>query len=226
MKIVGVEKFSSIDFPKTPSFVVFTGLCNYNCWFCHNRQIIKDIADDDVLEMISKRRKIIEGVVISGGEPTLQPDLINFIKKVKELNLKVKIDTNGSRPTVLLKLIKSGYVDYVSIDYKCRFNSYYSICGNNANGISVRDSINTMLNYDIDWELRTTLIPNLDENELINMASEIMPVPKWVLKAYHEVPCIEKKPYTDYNANEMFSMVENIKDILLKYQPNMTILKK
>lgn len=232
MKIAGVQKFSTVDFPETPSFVIFTGLCNYDCWFCHNRQIIREldesslISDDEVLEMISKRKHLIEGVVISGGEPTLQHDLIDFIKKVKALNLKVKLDTNGSRPHALLKLIESGYVDYVAIDYKCRFNSYQEVCGHNVNGSLVRESIDILLKHDIDWEIRTTLIPNIDENELINMASEIMPVPKWVLKQYNEVPCIENKPYERYNANEMFSMVDRVRNTLTKYQPNIVILKK
>ena len=116
MLIAGFNKTSFVDYPGVISSVVFTPYCNMDCWYCHNRHILTDnglnlVEQEDVFDYLEKRAGQVKGVVVTGGEPTLQPDLIYFISKLKELGLLVKLDTNGSNPDVLGKLIDRKLID-------------------------------------------------------------------------------------------------------------------
>lgn len=133
MLIGGLHKCSTVDYPGLLSLVIFTCGCNMNCSYCHNRELISSRMDSvyevkEITEFLHKRKGLIDAVVISGGEPTLQADLIDFVADVKALGFKVKLDTNGTRPEVLEKLIESGMVDFIAMDIKAPPEKYPLVC--------------------------------------------------------------------------------------------------
>ena len=123
MKICGLQKTTLLDFPGHVAATIFTGGCNFRCPFCHNGDLLgSDIpeafSEEEVLNFLKKRRSILEGVAITGGEPTLQPDLRKFIEKIRDMGYRIKLDTNGYRPDVLRSLCEDGLIDYVAMDIK------------------------------------------------------------------------------------------------------------
>jgi pyruvate formate lyase activating enzyme len=130
MKIGGLQKLSLIDYPGVPAAIIFTQGCNMTCPYCHNPQLVyphlfeTSISDDEVLSFLKKRQKLLKGVVISGGEPTIQKDLAEFITLIKDLNFLVKLDTNGANPMVLKDLIASNLLDFIAMDIKSPAEKY------------------------------------------------------------------------------------------------------
>ena len=123
MKLCGLQKTTLLDFPGHVAATIFTGGCNFRCPFCHNSDLLDidapaSLSEDEVLSFLSRRTGILEGVAITGGEPTLQPDLDDFIKRIREFGYQIKLDTNGCRPDVLKKLCSDGLIDYVAMDIK------------------------------------------------------------------------------------------------------------
>lgn len=135
MKIHGFNKTTLLDYPEHLAATIFTGGCNFRCPFCHNGGLVLDpdsqpaMPEEEVLKFLQKRRGILQGVCITGGEPTLQPDLEDFIRKVKEMGYLVKLDTNGSRPKVLESLLEKGLLDYVAMDIKASRENYGRAAG-------------------------------------------------------------------------------------------------
>ena len=163
MKIGGFLKFSLIDYPGKIAAVVFTQGCNFHCPYCHNPELVlpehfrEPIPEEKVLTFLKERASQIEGVVITGGEPTIQKDLIPFLKKVKELGYPVKLDTNGSHPDVLKDVLQLGLVDYIAMDIKAPLEKYGQLTDLKEYAQRVRESIRTILNSAVDHEFRTTL---------------------------------------------------------------------
>ena len=164
MKIAGMQKFSTIDYPGLLSAVVFANGCNYNCWYCHNSQFIdgnaNNVDQSEVISFLEKRRKLLDGVVISGGEPTLQADLSDFIYILKQMDFLIKLDTNGSNPAVLSACMSS--IDYVAIDYKAPKALYMKICGE-IDYEMVKESLLLLGRSALKWEIRTTMVPEVAE---------------------------------------------------------------
>ena len=134
MKICGLQKTTLLDFPGHVAATIFTGGCNFRCPFCHNSDLLGNDApaafsEDEILNFLKKRRGILEGVAITGGEPTLQPDLRDFIIKIRELGYQIKLDTNGYRPDVLKSLCQDGLIDYVAMDIKTCKERYPVVAG-------------------------------------------------------------------------------------------------
>ena len=151
MLIAGFNKTSFVDYPGVISSVVFTPYCNMNCWYCHNRHILADnglnlVEQEDVLDYLEKRAGQVKGVVVTGGEPTLQPDLIFFISQVKELGLLVKLDTNGTNPHILKKLMDRKLIDYAAMDIKAPLNKYSETAGTSVDIEKIRESISLLMN--------------------------------------------------------------------------------
>ncbi len=168
MKIGGYHPCSLSDFDGHVSAVVFTQGCNYRCPFCHNRALIADdvsedrlIPDDDVLARIERRRGQLDAVVISGGEPTLQPDLSEFACAVRRMGFKVKLDTNGSNPDVLGHLIRAGLLDYVAMDLKAPWPKYDLLTGCRTAAPNVAVSVGVLTAGGVPYEFRTTAVPGL-----------------------------------------------------------------
>lgn len=165
MKISGLQKTTLLDFPGHVAATIFTGGCNMRCPFCHNMDIVSGdnntsaYTEAEVLSFLNKRRGILDGVCITGGEPTLQNDLIDFISSIKEIGYQIKLDTNGTNPGILFSLISSKLVDYVAMDIKTAPSDYSRVCGiDRFNTDTVLESVSILKNSDISYEFRTTVI--------------------------------------------------------------------
>ncbi|MCX7720458.1 MAG: anaerobic ribonucleoside-triphosphate reductase activating protein [Dictyoglomus thermophilum] len=175
MKISGYLGFSLIDYPGIPSFVIFTQGCNFKCPFCHNPELISQkkkgqYSEEFILEEIDRRRKLIKGVVITGGEPTLQENLPSFLFKIKKKRLLIKLDTNGSNPKMLIEIIKSNLVDYVAMDFKTSPSKYHKAIGLTENETkkylkNIFESLKILRENKIKFEIRTTVVPEIVEEE-------------------------------------------------------------
>lgn len=179
MKITGIQKNTLLDYPGKPATVLFTQGCNFKCGYCHNPQLNKIQAEKifdekEFLEDLKKRKKIIEAVVITGGEPTIQKDLPKFIKKLKDLGFLVKLDTNGSNPTMLKDLIKSGNLDYVAMDIKGPISKYKLITNSNTNLNNIKRSIQMIIKSGIDHEFRSTILPFFHTKKDIQAMAEMI----------------------------------------------------
>jgi len=222
MLISGLAKSSLIDYPGLIACVLFVPGCNYNCFYCHNRSLIDgthDLIETGVVEdFLKKRLGLLDGVVITGGEPTLQSNLVSYMEMIKKLGYKIKLDTNGSSPQVIEQILKNGLCDFFAVDYKAPSARYKEICGNNANAETVLHTIKILLEARIDFEVRTTVIPQLNESNLKCMASELPIIPRYVLNRYRPpnkyLPCnktrIEKTPYTQSQIIEFVNFVRSI----------------
>jgi len=225
MTISGLAKSSLIDFPGLVSCVLFVPGCNYDCFFCHNRMLVdrpyEVLNPDYIREFLEKRAGLLDGVVISGGEPTLQPDLMEFAQMVKSLGYKLKLDTNGSRPEVVRELIKERLFDYYAVDYKAPSARYPEVCGEGARAEKVLETIRLLLESGIDFEVRTTVFPQLSKEDLVAMAKELPLLPRYVLNRYRKPERfkerdrskIEEPPYTQ-------SQIKALAEAVKKYQPN------
>jgi len=184
MRIHGLNKLTLLDFPGRMACLVFTGACNYRCPFCHNASLVLNpdsqplISEGDIFAFLQSRKGILEGVCISGGEPTLQADLAEFIRKVKALDFQVKLDTNGSRPGILKSLLDEGLLDYVSMDIKNSPEKYLETIGfpgsYNMTIDSVRQSAELLIQSSIPYEFRTTVVRELHSEE------DLLTIGKWL----------------------------------------------
>lgn len=182
MKIAGYEKISLQDYPNHISSIIFTQGCNIKCPFCQNSTLIpleaeNLIEEKEVLDYLSLRKNLLNGVTISGGEPTLQKDLKEFITKIKEIGLDVKLDTNGINYNLLKELIEEKKIDYVAMDIKNSFSKYSKTCGMaKMNMDNINKSIELLKENKVDYEFRTTVINELhtlqDILEIIKMIGD------------------------------------------------------
>lgn len=182
MKIGGLLKFSMIDFPGKISAIVFTQGCNLNCKYCHNPELIPPAAsseesysEEDILDYLEKRKGAIDGLVITGGEPLLQPDIKEFILKVKNLGYLIKLDTNGTFPQRLSELLQENLIDFVAMDIKAPFEKYEAICGVHVNMNAVKNSMDIILNSGVAHEFRTTFDKTVLNDEDIKTIQDMVP---------------------------------------------------
>jgi pyruvate formate lyase activating enzyme len=228
MKICGLAKLSTIDYPSELSSVLFTPGCNFNCFYCHNRSLLGQehelIPLPEINGFLKKRHGMIDGVVISGGEPTLQNDLIPYLRSLKNMGFLVKLDTNGSRPDVISEILKHDLADYIAVDYKAPFSRYPEICRADASGMI--ETISLLRSHETKWELRTTVIPQLSLSDLLQMASEVDILPRFTLKPYRKPDLylpedkfrVDLKPYT---AAQLYGFAERLEPI----QPNTVVME-
>jgi len=228
MIFAGITKSSLLDYPGKISIVLYTPGCNYNCFYCHNRQLIEDldtiIPNEEIMELLNKRIGLIDAIVISGGEPTLHPELIAFLKKVKSMGYLTKIDSNGSSPAMIQKCIDENAVDYFAIDYKAPKSRYEEIARSEANPDFVIQTINILLANNQPFEVRTTVIPQLTLEDLIQMSQELPKVPRYVLNPYRkpnrylpsDQQLIDVPPYPETTIAEFAETVK-------LYQPNVIL---
>lgn len=190
MKITGIQKCSMVDYPGKMAAVLFVSGCNMACYYCHNHWLLEGGGDaaerevEDALAVLERRRGFLDGVVISGGEPTLQADLERFILDLREMGYPVKLDTNGTRPDVLSELIQNGLIDYVAMDLKATRAKYARVCGAPVDLDAIDSSIQVLLHSRIDYEFRTTMAPDLTREDLLDMALWIQGAKSWVLQQY------------------------------------------
>lgn len=181
----GIQKLSTIDFPGVLSCVVFTRGCDLDCFYCHNRELITRegdaLSEEEVLGFLQKRVGLLGGVVISGGEPALWPDLPQFVAKVRALGFQVKLDTNGQHPDVVTRLYDEGALDYVAVDVKALPADYASVCG--APGFP-EQTVQALLARNADFEARTTLYPGFTIEQLSALFGLFPVLPRWRLNFF------------------------------------------
>jgi len=178
MKIGGFQKTSLLDYPDRISAIIWTSGCNFCCPFCYNKNLALGIAElfpeDEILSFLSKRKGLLEGVVISGGEPLLHDDIVDFVKRIKNLQLLVKIDTNGAFPEKLSELFEKQLVDYVAMDVKAPKKKYPQLTGVNTDLSKIEASIDLLKTKAPSYEFKTTFIPNLLTKE------DIIEIAQWL----------------------------------------------
>lgn len=163
MNIQGLTKTTLLDYPGKVAATVFVAGCNMRCRFCHNYELVlgkgdSSISEQDIYDFLKKRNRVLEGVCISGGEPTLQEDLQGFLGRIKELGFKVKLDTNGLKPQVVEILLENALVDMVALDIKSSPGGYEKLCGvSEAKALLVRDTLKIMHRFNVPVQLRTTV---------------------------------------------------------------------
>ena len=183
MRIAGLEKLSTVDYPGKPAAVIFTAGCNYRCFYCHNLAICGNpplIDEEEVFRYLGKRLPLLEGVVITGGEPTLQEDLVHVMRRIRGLGLAVKLDTNGSRPEILEPLLTERLADYVAMDLKAPLPLYPKICGCSADGIA--ESMSLLAASGIPYEYQTTVWPGMTEDLMLEMRDMLPAGSRWYLQ--------------------------------------------
>lgn len=194
MKIYGMQKTTLVDFPSHVATTLFTGGCNFRCPYCHNGDLVVSLDSmdplsvEDVFAHLEKRKNVLDGVVISGGEPTLQPDLADFIRRIKTMGYLVKLDTNGSQPQVLCQLLEEDLLDYVAMDIKHSRSKYTSIA--NQEDFSLDDiaqSVDLLKNSSIEHEFRITLCRELHrETDITAIGMWLMGAKACYLQPYRE----------------------------------------
>lgn len=172
MNIAGLQKMTLLDYPGKVACTVFLSGCNFRCPFCHNSSILSpvpgELSRQQLLDFLQKRRRLLDGVCVTGGEPTLQPDLAALLADIKATGYPVKLDTNGSRPEVLKALAKAGLVDYVAMDIKNSPQRYSQTTGVSKMELAkIEESIRFLLSGTLDYEFRTTVVEEFHDEESI-----------------------------------------------------------
>ncbi|NLG36718.1 MAG: anaerobic ribonucleoside-triphosphate reductase activating protein [Clostridiales bacterium] len=188
MNIAGLVKSSLVDFPGHIAAAVFTPGCNFDCFYCHNRPLLSAdaplLSGEEVMSFLRRRAGLLEAVVVTGGEPTLQPGLAEFIRAARALSYRIKLDTNGSRPEVVDALLREGLIDFVALDYKAPFERYPELCGAAADPGPVRRTMALLRERGVAYELRTTFVPQLTVDDIAAMTAEVAPIPRYALQTY------------------------------------------
>ncbi|MGD0821475.1 MAG: anaerobic ribonucleoside-triphosphate reductase activating protein [Desulfomonilia bacterium] len=191
MKIGYVQKTSFIDYPGKISAVVFMQGCNFRCPYCHNPELVDPdrycniILMEDVYSYLEKRRGKLDAVVITGGEPTLQSGLIGFMHRVKSMGYLVKLDTNGSRPKVIQEALDKNLLDYLAMDIKAPWDKYSHVAGSLVNITHIKKSIAMIIESDIAYEFRTTLVNSLlGSGDVLKIAKMIKGSKRYVLQKF------------------------------------------
>ncbi|MDR3216149.1 MAG: anaerobic ribonucleoside-triphosphate reductase activating protein [Clostridiaceae bacterium] len=201
MNIAGFNPNSFVDYPGNIAAVVFTAGCDMRCWYCHNRHITSSscplLDETEVLDKIRANKALLDGVVITGGEPTLQADLAEFIKKIRSEGLLVKLDTNGKHPEVLKPLLDAELIDYVAMDIKTPLKDYDLVTPTVESEEVFRDSIRLIISSGVNHEFRTTFFPQLTADDIGEIGKEIEGARAYFLQRYNNVEGFDFKPHGD-----------------------------
>ncbi len=223
MKIYGINKTTLLDYPGHVAATIFTGGCNMRCPFCHNSGLVlvpeqqPEISEDEALTFLRKRKGILEGVCITGGEPTLQTDLESFIRRIRELGYLIKLDTNGYRPKVLGHLLDRGLLDYVAMDIKASRERYGIACGLPDMELApIEESVELLKSSRITYEFRTTVVKGIHSPE------EFTAIGQWLqgcrtyyLQSYRDSDQVMRPGYESFDPGEL----ENMRKRAAEYIP-------
>jgi pyruvate formate lyase activating enzyme len=223
----GIQKTSTIDFPHELSCVLFTRGCDLDCFYCHNRELLHGnspfVKEEEILAFLKKRIGLLDGVVISGGESTLQSDLPDFIRTVRQMGYHIKLDTNGQNSALVTTLWKEGLLDYVAIDIKALPEDYKAVCG--IEGFSsTKATIHQLLLLHADFEVRTTLYPGMTLNQLQKLLSLFPVLPKWRLNYFRQPQCYKEEDTLRLQLPALNAIqIQENKESLLSCQPNLIL---
>jgi pyruvate formate lyase activating enzyme len=228
MKIGGMQKLSLVDFPGKLSSIIWTIGCNFRCPFCYNSDLVfekaQEMPEQEVLDYLKKRKEMLDAVVITGGEPLLQEDIFDFLKKIRGMDYKIKIDSNGSMPETLEQLIDERLVDYVALDIKAPPEKYEKLIGIHFDPKKIEQSINLLRENEsrgnIDYEFRTTFVPKLlTKQDIFDIAKWISGSKRYYLQQFqvkHPLlsPAMEKvEPYK----------TEFLQEVITEIKPNFKV---
>ncbi|HLA75571.1 MAG TPA: anaerobic ribonucleoside-triphosphate reductase activating protein [Gammaproteobacteria bacterium] len=219
MNIGGLQKFSLIDYPDQISAIVFTRGCDFRCGYCYNAELVLPeryaslIPEQEIMEFLKTRRGKLDAVVITGGEPTVQPDLLEFILKVKALGFLVKLDTNGINPRLLEKIIEHKAVDYIAMDIKAPLEKYQKIINVEIDINNIMQSIRLIMHFGIDYEFRTTIVKSqLGKDDIVDIAkliqgARLYALQKFVPDKVLDVKFLGKTTYSDAEFEDFKNVV-------------------
>ena len=203
MQIHGLNKTTLLDYPEQLATTLFTGSCNFRCPFCHNSDLVLNpssqplISEEEVFDFLKKRKGILSGVCITGGEPTLQKDLHTFIEKIKDLGYLVKLDSNGYRPTILKQLLDDHLLDMIAMDIKSSPKDYAFASGLPTLDIrKIEESVDLIKSSDIVYEFRTTIVKELhDEQTFLDIRDWLKGSRSYALQCYKDSDSVIKQGY-------------------------------
>ena len=228
MFVSGLQKLTLLDYPGRVACTVFTGGCNFRCPFCHNAPLVlperlaEDITAEEVLAFLKKRRGVLDGVAVTGGEPLIHPELDDFLAKLRELDYSIKLDTNGSDPEHLARLIEAGLVDRVAMDIKNSPELYGKTIGvPNYDLSKVETTKNFLLAGNVEYEFRTTVVKGLHTREsLIGAAKWIAGAKEYYLQQFKDSgSLIEGSGLSAFDEKEMHALAEAVSD----YVPTVSV---
>lgn len=224
MLISSIQPFTLLDYPGKTAGIIFTAGCNFRCGYCHNPEFvlpellvkIKDsfIPLDTALNFFRSRQGLLEGVVVSGGEPTMQPDLLDLLRTLKEMNYLVKLDTNGNRPEVLRQALAEGLLDYVAMDYKTSCSQYEALAGPRASSAKIAQSRDMLRASGIDYEFRITLIKELHSAILRKeIADELRGAKRLFLQQFRTYTTLDPQfaTYQPFSRSEMLVLADEFR---------------
>ncbi len=216
MKIAGFQKLTLLDFPGKVACILFTQGCNFRCPYCQNSGLIGHeneelISEEEIFSYLNKRKGVIDGVVVSGGEPTVQPDLEAFMRKIKDMGFLVKLDTNGSNPELIEKLIKDGVVDYIAMDIKNVLPLYISVASVKASTEKLKRSIEIIKSSSIDHEFRTTIIKNIHDIDKMKEICSYVGGDKMYLQNFEQSENVLGKNLESFSKEELIEISKVMK---------------
>lgn len=225
MILSGVQKLTLLDFPGKVACTIFTGGCNFRCPFCHNASLVLEptantLQEDEVLSFLKKRVGILDGVVITGGEPLLHKDISSFLEKIKVLGYAVKLDTNGTNPVLLQDLAEKKLIDYVAMDIKNDKVNYDLATGCDTAMDTIEASISFLLKDTVDYEFRTTIVKGIHtEENLIAIAKWINPAKRYYMQQFKDSGnLLAKDGLSAYTDKEMLALADLIRPYLPSVQ--------
>ena len=221
MQIKGLQKTTLLDFPGKVACTVFTAGCNFRCPFCHNASLVisPDISDliseEEIFSFIKKRRGILDGVCITGGEPLLQRDIEEFMKKIRELGLAIKLDTNGAYPERLKSILDAGLVDYVAMDIKNSKEKYALTAGADVDIDKISESARILMNSDLQYEFRTTVVRELhSSDDMISIGEWIAGASKYFLQSFTDSGETIADGYSAHTPQDMGILLDIVKQYI------------
>ena len=222
MEFTGINKLSLLDYPGKVAAILYVDKCNFRCEFCHNWNTLiacednEDLVFEDILSFLRKRVGVLDAVVISGGEPTLMPDLEDKIRKIRELGYLIKLDTNGSNPEVVEDLISKGLLDYIAMDVKSSLEEYSRFTNNKVFFDKVKESIELLKQNKVDYEFRMTLISEYHNEKIIkDVANLVKGAKRLFLQQYKESEGVLNKnlhPVDEGLANQFVEILSQYVD--------------
>ncbi len=217
MEILGQVKTSFIDYPGKICTVLFTGGCNFRCGYCHNPDLVnktKNVMDpDEIFKHLNKRKKYLDGVCISGGEPTLNGDLADFIAEIKSMGFLVKLDSNGTNPILFKKLLDEDIIDYIAMDVKAPLSQYQKVVGASVDIRKIEESIDIIKHSHISYEFRTTVHKEIiKEEDLVDIAQSILNAKRFCIQNFKRSGVLldDNKAYTPFAQNELNKMKQSL----------------
>lgn len=217
MLIGGIQKMTMLDYPGKVACTIFTYGCNFRCPFCHNATLVIDKADliskEEVLAYLNKRKGILDGVVVTGGEPLLQNDIIDFLRELKETGLLVKLDTNGSYPEKLKEVIDLGLVDYVAMDIKNCKEKYSMTVGAKIDIEKIEKSVKILMEGRVDYEFRTTVVKELHNTEdFTKIAAWLKGAKRLFLQPFKDSENLIEKGLSSHTPQALAGFLEVLKE--------------